>query len=125
MRIEIESNEIPLYQIQEADEPELTTESDKIQYVQNQLKEIAEDLGYTYEERSRAMLGRGAIAISNNVNIIVEYGKRVSRIYVAIGKDTRKRPMYDCSTNSASIGDLSVQLQTATMIVDTIRKKLK
>jgi hypothetical protein len=123
MRIEYESNEIPIYRtITEDDEGIDTPEQ-----IHNILEQIASDLGYQYIEKLDYKLGRGTIAVRNDVDIIIKYGSRITAIYVAIGNtngDSYKAPMYNCTTNSSDIDDVSVALQTASMICSEIRKKL-
>lgn len=123
MRIEYESNKIPIYKtITEDDEGIDTPEQ-----IQEMLIKIAGDLGYQYIETYDYKLGRGVIAVRNDVDIIIKYGTRITAIYVAVGNtdgDTYKAPMYNCTTNSSDIDDVSVSLQTASMICAEIRKKL-
>lgn len=123
MRIEYESNEIPIYRtITEADEDIETPEN-----IQANLMQIASDLGYTYIERTKYKLGQGSISVRNDVDIIIKYGTKINSIYVAVGKvsgGSYKAVMYNSTTNSSDIDDVSVALQTASMICDEIRKKL-
>lgn len=115
MRIEYENNKIPIYRtITEDDEGIDTPEQ-----IQTVLIQIAEDLGYTYIEKTDYKLGNGTINITNDVSIIIKYGTRITTIYVNIEKS-----MYNCTTNSSTIDDVSVALQTASMICSEIRKKL-
>lgn len=123
MRIEYESNEIPIYRTITEDDEGIDT-PEKIQSV---LEKIANDLGYQYIEAMEYKLGKGTIAVRNDVNIIIKYGTRITAIYVALGtgKDTSyKSPMYNCTTNSSDIDDVSVALQTASMICAEIRQRL-
>ena len=123
MRIEFENKQIPIYtSITEDDERIDTPET-----IQRQLKTIAENLGYQYIETSSSKLGKGIISITNDVDIIIKYGKKLSGIYVAVGVESDgkyRAPMYNCTNNSSDIEDTSVALQTASMICSDIRRKL-
>lgn len=121
MRIEYESNEIPLMRPIYEDEEEF----DSIEDIQITLTEIAQDLGYDYIELSNTKLGSGQIAITNDVTINVRYDSyRVKSLSVQIGQ-FNKNTKYDCTTNSSTIDNISVALQTASMILSEIRRKLK
>lgn len=123
MRIEYEDDRIPIYRtITEEDENVDTPEK-----IQLKLKEIAEDLGYQYQESSSHKLGRGTISIRNDVDILIKYGRKITSIYVAIGKarnGSYEASMYNCTNNSTDTDDVSVALQTASMICSEIRRKL-
>ena len=122
MRIEFEDNKIPVYRtrITEDDTENVPTKED----MQANLKEIADDLGYAYIETRRDKLGSGTISISDNVNIRIIYvAEYVTKIEVTVGKGTT-RPTFDSTDNSSTIDEISVDLQTASMICSEIRKKL-
>lgn len=123
MRIEYESNEIPIYRTITEDNESVETPED----IQTSLIQIAEDLGYTYIEKTKYKLGQGNISVRNDVDIIIKYGTKINSIYVTIGRvsgSSYKAVMYNSTTNSSDIDDVSVALQTASMICDEIRKKL-
>ena len=125
MRIEYESNEIPLMRpiYEDEEEFELTLAD-----MQAQLMEIAGDLGYQYIEQSESKLGKGTISITNDVTIVIRYNEeKVTYIYVGIGEargDKFQTALYDCTTNASEIDSVSVALQTASMIISEIRRKL-
>lgn len=123
LRIEFESNEIPIYRPIMEDEERIDTPEG----IQVQLKEIAEKLGYQYIENSSHRLGKGTISITNDLDIIIKYDKAITSIFVVIGNtlgNSYTPPMYDCTYNSSTIDDVSVALQTASMICAEIRQKL-
>ena len=120
MRIEYEDERIPFMRPIMEDEDEFVT----IEDMQAELIAIAEDMGYFYEESSEK-LGVGFIAITDDVNIIVKYNEtKLLSLYVQVG-DYKSDNKYDCTTNSSSIDEISVALQTASMICSEIRRKLK
>ena len=121
MRIEYEDNrKIPLLRPIMEDEEELNT----IEDIQLVLIEIAQNLGYDYEELSDNKLGVGFISITNDVSIIVKYNSnKVTSIQVQIGEFNKNK--YECTTNSATIDEISVALQTASMICSEIRRKIR
>jgi hypothetical protein len=122
MRIEYENNRIPIYRtmITEEDEENILTKED----MRDNLKEIADDLGYTYIETRKDKLGDGKISISDDVNIRIKYNEEsVNHMDVTVGKGVN-RPSYDVTDNSATIDEISVALQTASMICSEIRRKL-
>lgn len=87
------------------------------------LSKIARDLGYQYEEELSDKLGKGVISIRNDLNIVVRYNTSITNIFVTIG-DTSGNVVYNCTKNSADIDDISVSLQTASMICNEIRQKI-
>ena len=122
MRIEYENNEIPIYRTRITEEEEETIPTRESMYAK--LKEIADNLGYTYLETRKDKLGSGTISISNDVNIRIKYNaESVNDINVTIG-NTVNRPAYNVTDNGATIDEISVDLQTASMICSEIRKKL-
>lgn len=92
--------------------------------IYNELVKISEDLGYQYEEEYPDKLGKGTISIRNDLNIIVRYNKTLTNLYVSIG-NTSGNVIYNCTKNSADIDDISVSLQTASMICNEIRQKIR
>lgn len=123
MRIEFESNEIPIYRTITEDDEGIDTP----ELIQSQLMDVANNLGYQYQENSSNNLGRGIISIRNDVNIILNYDNQLISMYVSLGDSTRRNyeaPLYDCSNNCSTIDDISVALQTASMICAEIRKRL-
>ena len=121
LRIEYEdNNKIPLLRPIMEDEEDLDTIED-IQFI---LIDIAQNLGYDYMELSENKLGAGFISITNNVSIIIKYNSdRITSIEVQIGEFNKNK--YDCTTNSSTIDEISVALQTASMICAEIRRKIR
>jgi hypothetical protein len=120
VRIEYEDERIPFMRPIMEDEEDFVT----IEDVQEELIAIAEDMGYFYEESSEK-LGAGFIAITDDVNIIIKYNvDKLLSLNVQVG-DFKTDNKYDCTTNSSSIDEISVALQTASMICSEIRRKLK
>lgn len=124
MRIEIGSNEIPIYEVKETEEPQATTREGRQRQLHDKIKKIVTDMGHNYAEQHNNVLGYGVIAISDDVKISITYNTTLTGMYVSIGS-TPVRAKYKCLTNSTSVGDISVELQTAVMIMDTLRSKLR
>ena len=120
LRIEYENDRIPFMRPIMEDEKEFVT----IEDMQEELISIAEDMGYNYEESSEK-LGAGFIAVTDDVNILIKYNAdKLLSIDVQVG-DYKTDNKYNCTTNSSSIDEISVALQTASMICSEIRRKLK
>lgn len=123
MRIEYEDNRIPIYRTITEDDENIDTP----EKIHDELKKIADNLGYQYKESSSHKLGRGVISIRNDVDILIKYGRKITSLYVAIGKSRNggyEATMYNCTNNSADTDDVSVALQTSSMICSEIRRKL-
>ena len=120
MRIEYEDERVPLLRPIMEDEEDITT----IEDVQAILIEIANNFSYDYIEISDNKLGAGFIDLTNDVSIIIRYTKeKVTSIQVQIGNFNKTK--FDCTTNSATIDEISVALQTASMICAEIRRKIR
>ena len=98
---------------------------DAVEYIQTELYKIADNLGYSSREKS-SNPGTHIISISNNVNVIIKYNTKINNIFVTIGKydGAGGGRVYNCTNNSADVENISVSLQTASMICDEIRRKL-
>ena len=123
MRIEYESNEIPIYKPLTEDDEGIDTP----EQIQSALIKIADDLGYQYIEAQDFKLGKGVISITNSVDITIKYGTRITAIYVSVSNSNGNSSgsvMYNCLRNSADIDEVSVALQTASMLCAEIRQKL-
>ena len=93
--------------------------------INNELQKITKNLGYNYKEASSVTLGKGIIYVANDLKIIVRYNTKINEIYVTVGEKEDRRPLYNCTDVSSTIDDLSVNLQTASMICDEIRQKIR
>lgn len=109
----------------EADDIVPESKEDKLRYIHDKLTEIANNMDCDYIEKTESNLGSGTIDISDDVSISIEYTRRPIQIYLLLGKNSNRRSLYNCSTNSTLINQISQQLQKASMVIDNIRKKLK
>lgn len=98
--------------------------NDELQQLRTELQTIANDLGYDYIDTSENGNNRGLISISDDVNILISFDGNITSLRVRIGREPRKRAKYNCYSNSSTIDNISVELQTASMICSEIRKKL-
>lgn len=99
-------------------------EIDSLSQLRSELKTVANDLGYNYIDKSENGNNKGIISISDDVNIVIQFRTKIDSIRVEIGKYKDKQPTYNCYNNSAAIDEISVSLQTASMICSELRKKL-
>ena len=82
------------------------------------LEEIGDNLGYpfTYSNTS------GSFSVSDNVEVAVKFlDNFIQKIYVRILKNPAR---FDCSKNTTTIDNLSVELQTCVLIIKDVRQKL-
>jgi hypothetical protein len=120
MRIEYENERMPMLRPIMEDEEELIV----IEDIQAILIEIAQNLGYDYIELSENKLGAGFIDITNDVSIIIKYNReKIISLKVQVGDFNKNK--FDCTTNSSTIDEISVALQTASMICAEIRRKIR
>lgn len=90
--------------------------------INREITQIVKNLGYQYSEMGQSY-GKGTISIRNDLNIIIRYNTRLTDMRVSIGNNDGNAN-YNCTKNSSSIDELSVALQTASMICDEIRQKI-
>lgn len=114
MRIEYESNEIPVYRT-------ITEDDNSDTDIETTLKDIADNLGYFFYAEDN---NKGTISITDDVNIVVRFTNKVTSIEVTIGKNKNKQPTYKITKSNSSIDEISVALQTASMVCAEIRKRL-
>lgn len=125
MHIRIPDNFAYGHYMHEADDIVPESKEDKLRYIHDKLTEIANNMDCDYIEKTESNLGSGTIDISDDVSISIEYTRRPIQIYLLLGKNSNRRSLYNCSTNSTLINQISQQLQKASMVIDNIRKKLK
>ena len=94
-------------------------EEEEILNVKAELKNIAEKLGYSYIEKNPVLntnnIHKGTIQVGQ-VNINITYKDFVQSIKVEI--EDKK---IDCTEGVKQITDLSVELQTASMVIKSIQ----
>jgi HD superfamily phosphodiesterase len=111
--------------LKEADDAEI--ENDEIEEIEDVieeldieavLEEIADKLGFDYTSSN----GSGSYSISDNVEVRVRFTpKKISRIQTVILKNPAR---FDCTKNTTTVDNLSVELQTSVLIIKEIKQKL-
>ena len=87
--------------------------------IEDQLEQIGDNLGYPFTSSN----GRGSFSISDNVEIDVRF---TPTQITSIETNIIKRPSrFNCTKNTTTVDNLSVELQTCVMIIKDIRSKLK
>ena len=93
-------------------------EDNKIR-IHDTLVSICKSLGYIFKESNKYNYGTGKIFISSSLVIEIVYSFDIESIYTIIMTDD-----INCTDSYKDLDNLSVDLQTATMIIDTIHTKL-
>lgn len=87
--------------------------------IDDQLHEIGENLGYNFTSYN----GRGSFSVSDNVEVNVRF---TDDIITSIETKILKSPArYNCTRNTTTVDNLSVELQTCVLIIKEIRSKLR
>lgn len=82
------------------------------------LRDIGEKLGYDFTSSK----GSGSFSISDNVEVSVRYTpEKVVKVQTHILKNP---PRYDCTKNTTTVDNLSVELQTCVLLIKEIKQKL-
>jgi len=86
--------------------------------IEDQLFEIGEKLGYDFT----ASNGSGSFSISDNVEVRVRFTPRgIMSIQTVLLKNPAR---YDCTKNTTTVDNISVELQTCVLIIKEIKSKL-
>lgn len=82
------------------------------------LEEIGDNLGYPFTYSGTS----GSFSVSDNVEVSVRFSdNKVQRIYTRILKNPAR---FDCTKNTTTVDNLSVELQTCVLIIKDVRQKL-
>ena len=82
------------------------------------LQEIGDNLGYPFTYSGT----NGSFSVSDNVEVSVRIvNNEVQRIFTRILKNPAR---FDCTKNTATVDNLSVELQTCVLIIKDVRQKL-
>ena len=96
---------------------EIDDEIDDID-IEAALIEIGDKLGYDFISSN----GSGSFSISDDVEVYVRYTDRgINKLETRI---LRSNPRFDCTKNTTSVNNLSIELQTAVLIIKDIKSKL-
>ena len=88
--------------------------------IQDEVYQIVNNLGYDFTISKNG--SDGEISISDNLTIYIRFmGDTISRIYIRTQIDNDR---IDCTRNTATADNLSVDLQTCVLIIKEIRQKL-
>lgn len=82
------------------------------------LIEIGDKLGYDFISSN----GSGSFSISDDVEVYVRFTDRgINKLETRI---LRSNPRFDCTKNTTTVNNLSIELQTAVLIIKDIKSKL-
>lgn len=108
--------------LREKDDEEIEVVEDEVEVeeldIDSGLEEIANKLGFDYTSAN----GSGSYSVSDNVEVRVRYTKdKIVKIQTVILKNPAR---YDCTKNTTTVDNLSVELQTCVLIIKEIKQKL-
>ena len=108
--------------LREKDDEEIEVFEDEVEVeeldIDSVLEEIANKLGFDYTSAN----GSGSYSVSDNVEVRVRYTKdKIVKIQTVILKNPAR---YDCTKNTTTVDNLSVELQTCVLIIKEIKQKL-
>lgn len=95
-------------------------ESELQLYISDELKRIAKNLGYTYIDNgsNKSVGGSGKIKVGS-ITIYINYTNIINSIKTVLDV---KRINCDCTNDIDSLTDISVDCQTASMIIKSIQE---
>lgn len=113
----IKQNNKLLKPLTEDEEEEIVEDID----IEAELTAIAEDLGYTFMPNKTGPIG-GTISVSDELSIFIRYNDTgITRIYINFDVVNNK---LDCTKNTTTADNMSVELQTCVLIIKDIKQKL-
>lgn len=105
----------------EIDEDEFIDDVEEVEdilNIDNTLMSIGNKLGYDYTSSN----GSGSFSVSDNVEVRVRFTPdKVVKVQTVILKNPAR---FDCTRNTTTIDNLSVELQTCVLIIKEIKQKL-
>ena len=99
------------------------TEDDDIEDIvlSDRLYDIANDLGYTFT-LSKNNSNEGVISISDYLSIVIRFADdEIKRIFIRTYIDNSR---IDCTRNTTTADNISIELQTCVLIIKDIKQKL-
>ena len=99
------------------------TEDDDIEdiAISDRLYDIANDLGYTFSVRKNNS-NEGVISISDYLSIDIRFSDdEIKRIFIRTDIDNSR---IDCTRNTTTADNISIELQTCVLIIKDIKQKL-
>lgn len=89
--------------------------------ISDMISDIVQNLGYTFVQNKGSSTD-GTISVSDNLTIFIRYTPmEITRIYI---KTEIQNNRIDCTRNTATADNLSVDLQTCVLIIKEIKNKL-
>lgn len=106
------------YNLHEDEEETIVQDIEEI-LIEDQLAEIGDNLGYPFTSSN----GKGSFSVSDNVEVAVRFTpKQITAIEARILKNPAR---FNCTRNTTTVDNLSVELQTCVLIIKDIRSKLR
>ena len=109
---------------EDTDDFEFDVEKDsgKEESLKDKLISIADNMGVRYIDNND---GNFKMIISDDVSIRVRYARdRMTRMYVEVLNDGKRDVRIDCTRNTKRADSISVDIQTAILIVKDIKNKV-
>lgn len=115
-----DADDIVIVDDEDADEEEVEDEIEEVEEetIVDKLSKIGDDLGYDFI----GGVTSGSFSLSNSVEVFVRYSDdKIQKLEVRLLKSN---PRFNCMRNTTEVDNISVELQTATLIVKSVKQKL-
>jgi hypothetical protein len=115
-----DEDDIVIVDDEDADEEEIEGEIEEVEEetIVDKLSKIGDDLGYDFI----GGVTSGSFSLSNSVEVFVRYSDdKIQKLEVRLLKSN---PRFNCMRNTTEVDNISVELQTATLIVKSVKQKL-
>lgn len=101
---------------------DMNADSDSGESLKDKLISVADNMGVRYIDNND---GNFRIIVSDDVNIRVRYTRdRMTRMYIEVLNDGKRDVRIDCTRNTKRADSISVDIQTAILIVKDIKNKV-
>jgi len=115
-----DADDIVIVGDEDTDEEEVEDEIEEVEEetIVDKLSKIGDDLGYGFI----GGVTSGSFSLSNSVEVFVRYSDgKIQKLEVRLLKSN---PRFNCMRNTTEVDNISVELQTATLIVKSVKQKL-
>lgn len=113
-----DADDIVIVDDEDTDEEEIEDEVEEEETIVDKLSKIGDDLGYDFI----GGVTSGSFSLSNSVEVFVRYSDdKIQKLEVRLLKSN---PRFNCMRNTTEVDNISVELQTATLIVKSVKQKL-
>jgi hypothetical protein len=115
-----DEDDIVIVDDEDADEEEIEDDIEEVEEetIVDKLSKIGDDLGYDFI----GGVTSGSFSLSNSVEVFVRYSDdKIQKLEVRLLKSN---PRFNCMRNTTEVDNISVELQTATLIVKSVKQKL-